>query len=94
MNKKVFFLFAFFLAAATFFNGILAQTGDNSRDTRIARNLDIFNSLFKELNALYVDTLDIPTVPGTVVKTTVLNDSISEVMLSNGVKVVLWKKQK
>ena len=33
---------------------------DNSaRDTRIARNLDIFNTLFKELNALYVDSLDI-----------------------------------
>ena len=59
MNKKVFFLFAFFLAVATVFNGTLAQTGDNSRDTRIARNLDIFNSLFKELNMFYVDSLDI-----------------------------------
>ena len=59
MNKKVFFLFAFFLAVATAFNGTLAQTGDNSRDTRIARNLDIFNSLFKELNMFYVDSLDI-----------------------------------
>ena len=47
----------------------------------------------KKLEMLDVDTLDIPTVPGTVVKTTVLNDSISEVMLSNGVKVVLWKKK-
>lgn len=41
----------------------IAIAGDNddssTRDTRIARNLDIFNSLFKELNALYVDTLDI-----------------------------------
>ena len=46
----------------------------------------------KKLEMLDVDTLDIPTVPGTVVKTTVRNDSISEVMLSNGVKVVLWKK--
>ena len=40
-----------------------AQASDNndssSRDTRIARNLDIFNNLFKELNAFYVDTLDI-----------------------------------
>ncbi len=59
MNKKVFFLFAFFLAVTTAFNGTLAQTGDNSRDTRIARNLDIFNSLFKELNMFYVDSLDI-----------------------------------
>ncbi len=38
----------------------LAYDDDNSaRDTRIARNLDIFNALFKELNAFYVDTLDI-----------------------------------
>lgn len=31
----------------------------SSRDARIARNLDIFNSLFKELNTFYVDTLNI-----------------------------------
>lgn len=37
-----------------------ADDDDNSvRSTRIARNLDIFNALFKELNAFYVDTLDI-----------------------------------
>ena len=39
---------------------MVAQTSDNNdsstRDARIARNLDIFNSLFKELNAFYVDT--------------------------------------
>ncbi|MBQ3910361.1 MAG: S41 family peptidase [Muribaculaceae bacterium] len=38
----------------------MAQSNETStRDTRIARNLDIFNSLFKELNAFYVDSLDI-----------------------------------
>ena len=38
----------------------LAQSNETStRDTRIARNLDIFNSLFKELNTFYVDSLDI-----------------------------------
>lgn len=37
-----------------------SQQGDvSTRDTRIARNLDIFNSLFKELNTFYVDSLDI-----------------------------------
>lgn len=37
-----------------------ADDNDNSvRDTRIARNLDIFNALFKELNACYVDSLDV-----------------------------------
>ncbi len=35
------------------------QDNRSSRDTRIARNLDIFNSLFKELNMFYVDSLDI-----------------------------------
>ena len=39
---------------------VLADDDDNSsRNSRIARNLDIFNTLFKELNAFYVDTLDI-----------------------------------
>lgn len=32
---------------------------NSSRDARIARNLDIFNNIFKELNTFYVDTLDI-----------------------------------
>lgn len=45
----------------------------------------------KKLERIAVDSLDIPTIPGTVKKTTVLNDSISEVFLSNGVKVVFWK---
>lgn len=40
---------------------IAAQTTNNtsSQDLRIARNLDIFNSLFKELNTFYVDSLDV-----------------------------------
>ena len=45
----------------------------------------------KKLDKIYVDSLDIPAVPGTIINRKVLNDSISEVMLSNGVKVVLMK---
>ncbi len=38
----------------------LADDSDNSvTNTRIARNLDIFNTLFKELNAFYVDSIDV-----------------------------------
>lgn len=47
----------------------------------------------KKLDRINVEDLDITTVPGTIVKTKVLNDSISEVMLSNGVKVVLMKQK-
>ena len=47
----------------------------------------------KKLEMLHVDSVDINPMPGTVRKTTVLNDSISEVLLSNGVKVVFWKKK-
>ena len=47
----------------------------------------------KKLDRINVDSLDIPTVPGSVVKKKVLNDSISEVLLSNGVKVVLMKQK-
>jgi predicted Zn-dependent peptidase len=46
----------------------------------------------KKLDRINVEDIDIPTVPGTVVKTKVLNDSISEVLLSNGIKVVLMKQ--
>ena len=47
----------------------------------------------KKLEALHVDSIDINPTPGSIRKTTVLNDSISEVLLSNGVKVVFWKKK-
>lgn len=47
----------------------------------------------KKLDRTTVDSLDIPTVPGTIVKQKVLNDSITEVMLSNGIKVVLMKQK-
>lgn len=47
----------------------------------------------KKLERINVDSLDVPTVPGTIVKKKVLNDSISEVYLSNGVKVVLMKQK-
>ena len=47
----------------------------------------------KKLDRINVEDIDITTVPGTIVKTRVLNDSISEVMLSNGVKVVLMKQK-
>lgn len=47
----------------------------------------------KKLERINVDSLDIPTVPGTIVSQKVLNDSISEVYLSNGVKVVFLKQK-
>ncbi len=47
----------------------------------------------KKLETLHVKDLDIHPTPGTLVKTTVLNDSITELLLSNGVKVVLWKRK-
>jgi len=47
----------------------------------------------KKLDRTTVDSLEIPTVPGTIVKQEVLNDSITEVMLSNGIKVVLMKQK-
>ena len=47
----------------------------------------------KKLEKLHIKDLDINPTPGTVVKTTVRNDSISELLLSNGVKVLLWKKK-
>ncbi len=45
----------------------------------------------KKFEHLNVDSIEITTVPGTLKKMKVLNDSISEAYLSNGVKVVFWK---
>lgn len=48
----------------------------------------------KPMDALTLNFLKINPVPGTVRKTIVRNDSITEVRLSNGVKVIFWKKKK
>lgn len=68
----------------------LCQRVRNMSDEELA---EVELAQAKKLDRINVDDIDIPTVPGTVVKTKVLNDSISEVMLSNGVKVVLMKQQ-
>ncbi len=47
----------------------------------------------KKLEHLNVKDLDINPTPGSIVSSTVLNDSITELLLSNGVKVVLWNKK-
>lgn len=45
----------------------------------------------KKLERLEIDSLDFDLTPGAITKTTVRNDSITELHLSNGVKVLLWK---
>ena len=37
---------------------ITGQSKKQSDDAAVIRNLDIFNSIYKELNTFYVDTLD------------------------------------
>lgn len=59
MNKKLLNIAACAILSIAMPLAITAQDNNSSRDARISRNLDIFNSLFKELNAFYVDTLDI-----------------------------------
>ena len=47
------------IAAITLFIGValLSFKGDD-RNFKIAKNLDLFNSIFKELDLFYVDTID------------------------------------
>ena len=45
----------------------------------------------QKLERLHVDSLDFELTPATITKTTMRNDSITELRLSNGVKVLLWK---
>lgn len=53
------------IVAAILFTGILAFTNPSDRYFEIAKNLDIFATLFKEVNALYVDEVN----PNKVIKT-------------------------
>ena len=59
MNSKIRFRIVLALVALAMLP-LLAQIKDNS-DASIARNLDIFNSVYKELNTFYVDTVDATT---------------------------------
>ena len=45
----------------------------------------------QKLERLHVDSLDFELTPATITKTTMRNDSITELHLSNGMKVLLWK---
>ncbi len=53
LNKKFIILIGIVLLGVSFYS----FKGDN-RNFRIAKNLDIFNSIFKELDMFYVDTID------------------------------------
>ncbi len=53
--KRIFILFGILIFAGISTGFLLIQ---ESRDFRIAKNLDIFFSLFRELNAFYVDEID------------------------------------
>ena len=78
---------------AHFFNGdAIIPDMERHLVDRHLRNTITADELREEFCRMTMDSLDIPTVPGTVVRKKVLNDSISEVLLSNGVKVVLMKQ--
>ena len=60
MNKKI----KIFIIAATFVSGIAAITITNDRLFEISKNLEIFISVYRELNTNFVDELD----PGTMMR--------------------------
>ena len=45
----------------------MAQNGSD-HNFKVAKNLEIFNSIYKNLDLMYVDTLDADEVVGTAVK--------------------------
>lgn len=57
MNKKLNIALALSIIAACAMPIAFAQSKQNN-NAAVARNLDIFNSVFKELNAFYVDTIN------------------------------------
>ena len=60
MRKR---LTAVFLACLAVFGGRAQNTGDHNFE--VAKNLDIFNSIYKQLEEIYVDTLQAGDVIGT-----------------------------
>ncbi len=58
MNRTLRILVAAVLCSALVIPSVLADEKKDNSGATIARNLDIFNSLYKELNTFYVDTID------------------------------------
>lgn len=63
VDKKQFIVWGVVLVAC----GLFSFKGDN-RNFQISKNLDIFNSIFKELDLFYVDTIDPEKVIGVGIK--------------------------
>lgn len=55
------------IAAITAFSPLQAQT-DNDHNFEVKKQLDIFNSIYKNLDLIYVDTLDAQEVVGTAIR--------------------------
>lgn len=53
---------AFLLAVLISTFSMVAQT--NNHSSKVAKNLDVFNAIYKNLDLLYVDTLDANEVVG------------------------------
>ena len=62
MKKLLISLLMVLLAAPTY-----AQI-DKDHDFKVAKNMDIFNAIYKNLDLMYVDTLDAEEVVGNGVK--------------------------
>lgn len=58
MNRTIRIFAAAALCSALVIPSVLADEKKDNSGASIARNLDIFNSLYKELNTFYVDTID------------------------------------
>ncbi len=58
MNKRIKSATLCVLAVGLLLPVAMAASSDNGDEAAIARNLDTFNALYKELNTFYVDTID------------------------------------
>ena len=58
MNKRIKSATLCILAVGLLLPVAVAASSDNGDEAAIARNLDTFNTLYKELNTFYVDTID------------------------------------
>jgi predicted Zn-dependent peptidase len=66
----------------------------NMTDVEILEKiLEMLSDIDYGLEPLNIDSVKLELTPGTIEKATVRNDSITELHLSNGVKVLLWKSQ-
>ena len=74
-------------------NAIISRVTNMTDHEIMGKILEMMSTMKFGLEPLNIDSVELQLKPGNIDKTTVRNDRVTELHLSNGVKVLLWQSQ-